>query len=196
VDDFVAVTGLNSCIGPLWTRKDFKVAFNSDTSGGEIQVMQQMGYRRALRGFAALSIDNDCVRRFHLSNSTLSILIAAKFAADVWRLRDWNTLAGTQLETQDGFRWAAGRFDHQGGVRITQARHIEGEMGFSCGGGLRREIGGLTGAGYGYRDFCAGDGVGLRIGDTQLQSDALASEPSFGVKQFDAQRFSGSGVFC
>jgi hypothetical protein len=38
VDDFVAVAGLNGGIGPLRTWEDFKVAFNGDAGGGEIQV--------------------------------------------------------------------------------------------------------------------------------------------------------------
>ena len=104
MDDFVTVTGLDGGVGPLRTWEDFKVAFDGDAASWEIQVAEQIGDCGTLRSFAALSIDNNCVRRFHLSNSTLPILFVAKFAADVCCLGDWNALAGTQLETQDGFR--------------------------------------------------------------------------------------------
>jgi hypothetical protein len=61
MDDFVAVAGLNGGIGPLWAREDFEVAFDGDAAGGEIQVAKKIGNCGALRGFATLSIDGDCV---------------------------------------------------------------------------------------------------------------------------------------
>jgi hypothetical protein len=88
VDDFVVVAGLNGGVGPLRAREDFEIAFDGDAGGRQIQVAQQIGYCGALRGFAALSIDNNCVRRFHLSNSTLPILFVAKFATDTCWLGD------------------------------------------------------------------------------------------------------------
>ena len=58
------------------------------------------------------------------------------------------------------------------------------------------EIGGFGGAGNGCGDFCAGDGMALRVGDTQLQGDALASQPGFWVQQFDGQRFRLTAFFA
>jgi hypothetical protein len=40
VDDFVAVAGLNGGCGPVRAREDFKVAFDGDACGGEIQVAE------------------------------------------------------------------------------------------------------------------------------------------------------------
>jgi hypothetical protein len=62
-----------------------------------------------LRGFATLSIDGDCMRPFHASNSTLRILLVGE--VPYWWLSDWNTLTGAQLEAQVGFGCAACGFD-------------------------------------------------------------------------------------
>ena len=78
MDNFVAIAWLNGCIGPLRAREDLKVTFDGDAACGEIQVAQQVGNCGARRGFATLSIDSDCVRRFHLFNSTLRSLFVAK----------------------------------------------------------------------------------------------------------------------
>jgi hypothetical protein len=43
-------------------------------------------------------------------------------------------LAGTQLETQVSFGWAACGFDQQSSVGIGETRHVEGEVGFAGGG--------------------------------------------------------------
>ena len=65
VDDFVAVAGLDGSLVPLRARKDFEVAFDGDATGGKIQVLQEIGYRGA-RGFAALTVDCDDKRGFHV----------------------------------------------------------------------------------------------------------------------------------
>jgi len=73
VDDFVAVAGLNGGMGPLRARENFEVALYGDAADREIQIAQQIGYCGALRSFATLSIDGDCLGSFHLSKSTLRI---------------------------------------------------------------------------------------------------------------------------
>ena len=83
------------------------------------------------------------------------------------------------------FSCAARGFDHQRGVGIAQTRHVEGEVGFACGCRVGEKIGGFRGGGDGYGDSCSGEGMPLRVGNTQLQSRALSGEPGFCIQQFD-----------